>query len=120
MEMMLTGDSISGTEAAQKGFANRAFPLAELEERVLEVAERVAKIPSELQLLNKRATHQAMEVMGLRAAIRAGTALQALAFTTESSTTYRNEFAKGVRHALSLRDKQFGDYREGKKSSSAE
>ena len=28
MEMMLTGDSISGTEAATKGFANRAFPLA--------------------------------------------------------------------------------------------
>jgi enoyl-CoA hydratase len=116
MEMMLTGDSISGAEAAQKGFANRAFPLAELEERVLDIAERVAKIPPELQLLNKRSMHQAMEIMGVRAAIRAGTMVQALAFTTETSVTYRNEFAKGVRQALSLRDKQFGDYRESRKS----
>jgi enoyl-CoA hydratase len=119
MEMILTGDSISGVEAAQKGFANRSFPLAELEDRVLEVAERVAKIPSELQLLNKRSMHQAMEIMGIRSAIRAGTMVQALAFTTETSVNYRNEFAKGVRQALSLRDKQFGDYRESKKSGEA-
>ena len=119
MEMILTGDSISGIEAAQKGFANRAFPIAELEQRVLDIAERVAKIPSDLQLLNKRSMHQAMEIMGVRAAIRAGTMVQALAFTTETSVTYRNEFAKGVRQALSLRDKQFGDYRESKKSNEA-
>jgi enoyl-CoA hydratase len=115
MEMMLTGDSISGTEAAAKGFANRAFPAAELEARVLEIAERVAKIPTELQQINKRSMHRAMEIMGLRAAIRAGTEIQALAFTTEASLTYRQEFAKGVRHALSLRDKSFGDYREREK-----
>jgi enoyl-CoA hydratase len=115
MEMMLTGDSISGTEAAAKGFANRAFPAAELESRVLEIAERVAKIPTELQQINKRSMHRAMEIMGLRAAIRAGTEIQALAFTTEASLTYRKEFAKGVRHALSLRDKTFGDYREREK-----
>ena len=115
MEMMLTGDSISGSEAAAKGFANRAFPAAALEARVLEIAERVAKIPTELQQLNKRAMHRAMEIMGLRAAIRAGTEIQALAFTTEASLTYRKEFAHGVRHALSLRDKSFGDYREREK-----
>ena len=33
MEMFLTGDSITGAEAAAKGFANRAFPAAELEGR---------------------------------------------------------------------------------------
>lgn len=116
MEMMLTGDSISGSEAARMGFANRAFASAELEVRVLEIAERVAKIPSELQQINKRAMHRAMDIMGIRAAIRAGTELQALAFTTEASLAYRAEFAKGgVRHALSLRDKQFGDYRESPK-----
>lgn len=116
MEMMLTGDSISGVEAVQKGFANRAFPAAELETRVLEIAERVAKIPTELQQINKRSVHRAMEIMGVRAAIRAGTEMQALAFTTESTLTYLKEFKKGVRQALSLRDKQFGDYRErGKK-----
>ncbi|HYM29731.1 MAG TPA: enoyl-CoA hydratase-related protein [Candidatus Cybelea sp.] len=115
MEMMLTGDSISGAEAVRKGFANRAWPAVELEARVLDMAERVAKIPTELQQINKRAMHRAMDIMGLRAAIRAGTEIQALAFTTEASLEYRKEFAKGVRHALSLRDKTFGDYREREK-----
>src|SRR5262249_59061872 len=96
MEMMLTGDAISGVEAAQKGFANRAFPAAELEARVLEIAERVAKIPTDLQQINKRSMHRAMEIMGLRAAIRAGTELQALAFTTEASRGYLKELRKGV------------------------
>jgi enoyl-CoA hydratase/carnithine racemase len=115
MEMMLTGDSISGIEAAEQGFANRAYPATELEEAVLAIAERVAKIPTELQQINKRSVHRQMELMGIRAAIRTGTELQALAFTTEASLAYRRELKKGVKEALSLRDKTFGDYREGKK-----
>ena len=46
---------------------------------MLELAERIAKIPSDLQQLNKRSVHRAMDVMGARAAIRAGSELQALA-----------------------------------------
>jgi enoyl-CoA hydratase len=112
MEMMLTGDSISGTEAVAKGFANRAFAPEELDVQVLAMAECVAKVPSDVQQLNKRATHRVMEIMGVRAAIRAGTEMQALAFFTKSSLAYREEFSKGVRHALSVRDGKFGDYRE--------
>jgi enoyl-CoA hydratase len=115
MELMLTGDAISGAEAARIGLVNRAFPLAELEARVLATAERVAKIPTELQQINKRSVHRAMEIMGVRAAIRAGTEMQALAFTTEASRAYLKELRKGVRQALSLRDKAFGDYREREK-----
>jgi enoyl-CoA hydratase len=116
MEAMLTGDAISGIEAARTGFANRAFPAPELETRVLDIAERVAKIPSDLQQVNKRSVHRAMEIMGARAAIRAGTELQALGMTTAASRAYMKEFSQGVTHALSVRDKAFGDYRErGKK-----
>lgn len=42
--------------------------------------------------------------------------MQALAFFTPSSIAYREEFAKGVRHALSIRDGKFRDYRESGKS----
>jgi enoyl-CoA hydratase len=118
MESMLTGDAMSGREAAAKGFANRAFAAAELDGAVLAIAERVAKIPSELQQLNKRAVHRAMEIMGVRAAIRAGTEIQALAFTTEASRAYMQQFRRdgtGVGKALSQRDAEFGDYREREK-----
>src|SRR5215470_12186407 len=119
MEMFLTGDAISGTQAAAKGFANRAVPATQLEATVLSVAERIALVPTELSQINKRAVHRAMEVMGLRAAIRAGTELQALAFTTAASQAYRAQFRRdgaSVRELLSQRDKAFGDYRERDKS----
>jgi len=66
MELMLTGESISGIEAVQYGFANRAFPADKLEEEVLNWARRVAKIPRDLQALNKRVVHRAMENMSAR------------------------------------------------------
>jgi enoyl-CoA hydratase len=115
MEMFLTGDAITGTEAAARGFANRAVPAAELEPTVLGLAERIALVPTELSQINKRAVHRAMEIMGLRAAIRAGTELQALAFTTAASLQYRAQFKRdggSVRDLLSQRDAAFGDYRE--------
>jgi enoyl-CoA hydratase len=111
MELMLTADAISGAEAAQIGLVNRAFAADELETRVLAVAERVAKIPSELQQINKRSVHRAMEIMGLRAAIRAGTELQALAFHQPASLAYRAEIRKNLGRALKERDTPFGDYR---------
>ena len=71
----------------------------------------IAKIPSDLQQLNKRSVHRAMEIMGMRAALRAGTEIQAMGFHQRSSREYMKEFAKGVTHALTQRDKKFGDYR---------
>jgi enoyl-CoA hydratase len=112
MEMMLTGDSISGTEAAQLGWATRAYPAAELEARVVEMAERVAQMPGDLVQLNKRLLHRQMEMMGMRTALRVGTELCALGTHQKSM----HEFLKRVRGegltaALSQRDQPFGDYR---------
>src|SRR4029078_11809441 len=67
MEALLTGDSISGTEAAALGFDNRAYPADALDADVLAMAERVAQVPPDLLALNKRAAHRAMEAMGIRA-----------------------------------------------------
>ncbi|HEX7198498.1 MAG TPA: enoyl-CoA hydratase-related protein, partial [Dongiaceae bacterium] len=111
MEQMLTGDSMSGLEAVRVGFANRAFPADRLEAEVLAMAERVAKIPTDVQQMNKRSVHRAMEIMGLRAAIRAGTEIQALALTTESSRETFGKFRDGVTKGLDARDAQFKDYR---------
>lgn len=120
MEALLTGDSMSGTEAVAAGFANRAFPLVELDNAVLGMAERVAKIPPDLLALNKRAAHRAMEAMGIRAGIRATAEIQALGFHQRSSMEYMRSFAeKGVTAALSERDAQFADYREAGSSDRA-
>ena len=115
MEALLTGDSMSGDEAVAGGFANRAFEAGLLDDEVLAVAERVAKIPVELLAINKRAAHRAMEAAGIRQGMRATTELQAVAFHQRSSREYRKGFAeRSVSEQLSRRDRQFGDYREAR------
>ncbi len=100
MEMMLTGDSVSGTRAVEMGFANQAFPAEELDARVLEIAQRVARIPSDLQQLNKRSVHRAMEIMGARTAMRAGSELQALATHQESVQAFMENIAQSMKQAF--------------------
>jgi enoyl-CoA hydratase len=113
MEMMLTGDSMSGDEAVRLGFANRAFDAADLETEVMAMAERIAKVDPELAQLNKRLVHRQMEAMGLRAGLRAGTDLHALGWHTGASRAYMAKMREGVKEALTARDSEFGDYRTG-------
>jgi enoyl-CoA hydratase len=111
MELMLTGDHMSGIEAAESGFANRAFAAEQLEAEVLKVASRIAKVPTDVQQINKRAVHRQMDAMGVRAGIRAGTEMQQLAMFTKTAQDHFAEIRKGLTQALSQRDKEFGDYR---------
>lgn len=116
MEMMLTGDAISGSQAAEYGFANRAYPIDDLEDEVLKIAEKIAKVPPDIEQMNKRAVHRQMELMGMRSAIRQGTEIQALAFHTKSTRAHFKELAAGLTDALSKRDGKFGDYRTSDKT----
>ncbi len=113
MESMLTGDSMSGREAVHAGFANRSFAADSLDAEVLSMAERVAKVPPDLQALNKRVVHRAMEAMGMRDGMRATADINALGFHQRSSREYFAKFAQGVTKALDARDAGFGDYRTG-------
>ncbi len=112
MEMFLTGDSLTGREAVAHGWANASWPADELEDRVLEVAERIAAMPADVVALNKRAIHRQMEIMGLRTGIRAGTELCALGTHTETLAAFLGRVREaGLTTALSERDGRFGDYR---------
>lgn len=112
MEMMVTGDSISGDEAVRLGWANRAFPEDQLDAEVVAVAERIAQLPPDIVSLNKRTVHRAMDHMGLRHSIRAGTELCALGTKQPSFVEFIEGMrAKGLTKALQERDEPFGDYR---------
>ena len=115
MEALLTGDALTGAEAATLGYATRSFPAERLEEEVLAVAGRIAEVPLDLLALNKRVCHRAMEAAGIREGLRATAELNALGFHQRSSREYMRSFKeKGVRANLSERDRSFGDYRESK------
>ena len=102
MEMMLTGDSIDGREAARLGWANASFPAEELD----------GTVPADLVQLNKRVVHRQMEIMGLHTGIRAGSELCALGTHQKSLHEFMAKVAKqGLKATLQERDQPFGDYR---------
>ena len=86
-----------------------------LEKEVLNIADKVAKVPQDVQQINKRAVHRQMEMMGIRSALRAGTELQQLSMHTKSARNFFKMVAEeGLTKALSDRDNKYGDYRETK------
>ncbi len=91
MEIMLTGDDLTGEEAVAVGWANRAFPAETLADDVLAVARRIARSAPDLLAVNKRLVHRQAEVLGYRAAIRTGTEFQALATHLASVAVFRKD-----------------------------
>ena len=70
-ELMLTGDSIDVHEAHQLGMVSKVFPEAELGDRTLEFARRIAKLPTMTALLIKESVNQSVDNMGFYNALNA-------------------------------------------------
>ena len=119
-ELTYTGDSVTGAEAVELGWANRAFPVDDLAAETEAFAERIANIAPDMVQMSKRGINRAYEVMGIRTALAVGADIQAL-------STYRNsagEFGaiareKGLKAALDWRDGPFQDYGASKTRPSA-
>ncbi len=63
--MLLTGDKITGTEAADMGLVLKAVPAAELDAKVERLAERMATVPINQLMMQKMVINQAIEAMGV-------------------------------------------------------
>jgi enoyl-CoA hydratase len=70
-ELLLTGDSIDAHEAHALGMVSKVFPAADLEERTLEFARRIAKVPTMTALLVKESVNQTVDNMGFHNALNA-------------------------------------------------
>ena len=110
-ELLYTGDPVSGKEAVEIGWANRAFPVDQLAEATEAFAERIALIDSPLLQMTKRQLNRAYEVMGLRSALAVGGDIQALSAVRPGGGEFgRISREQGLRDALAWRDGPFGDY----------
>jgi enoyl-CoA hydratase len=63
-ELMLTGDSIDVDEAHRLGMVSKVFPLDDLEENTLQMARRIANVPTVTALLIKESVNQTLDNMG--------------------------------------------------------
>jgi Zn ribbon nucleic-acid-binding protein len=119
MELMLTGDNMNAEQCVACGWANGRFPDDVIDDEVVKIASKVARVPADIQQINKRSVHRAMEVMGIRTSLRYGTELQALVMHTQDSQAFMRKFratelpAASFEHfrftPLKLRDGRTGD-----------
>ncbi len=113
----LTGDSVSGKEAAEIGLINLSFPAEKLDKEVQRWAQRIANIPSSQLAAMKLIVNQVYDNMGLQTTQYLGPILDGLMRNTpEGKNFIKRAKEEGVSAAIAERDKPFGDYSQGSDS----
>ncbi|MCP5068510.1 MAG: crotonase/enoyl-CoA hydratase family protein [bacterium] len=110
----LTGEWISGEEAAKIELINFSYPLEELDQRVRELAEKLNSIPLTQLISMKLIVNQAYDNMGLQSTQTLGPILDGIMRNTPEGREFvRVTAAEGVRGAITRRDGPFADYSQG-------
>jgi enoyl-CoA hydratase len=110
--LTLTGDRISGADAAKIGLVLKAVPAGLLEREVEGLVDRFAMIDPELLAANKRIINVALELMGARTLQRLAVENDVRGHQTEASRAFiAGVMDKGVKEAVRERDAKFGDDR---------
>ena len=109
--LLLTGDSLTGTEAAEWGLAVEAAPVAELDERFEDLLARVARVPINQLVMHKLLVNQALYAQGLHATQVLGTFFDGIARHTPEGFAFQQRAAEaGFKEAVRERDEPFGDF----------
>jgi enoyl-CoA hydratase len=109
--LLLTGDSLTGAEAAEWGLATEAAPAAELDERFERLLERVARMPINQLVMMKLLINQTVQAQGLQQSQTLGTFFDGIARHTEEGHAFvRRATESGFREAVRERDEPFGDH----------
>jgi enoyl-CoA hydratase/carnithine racemase len=110
--LLLTGDTLTGAEAAKIGLVLKAVPAELLSAEVEGLADRLALIDPDLLSANKRIVNVGLELMGARTLQRLAAENDARAHLAESARQFRlTAREKGLKAALRERDEKFGDGR---------
>lgn len=110
--LFLTGDTVTGAEAAQIGLVLKSVPAGMLEQEVEGLVDRMVMIDTELLSANKRIVNIALELMGARTMQRFGAENDARAHLAPSVREFgRIAGEQGLKAALHWRDAKFGDGR---------
>jgi enoyl-CoA hydratase len=109
--LLLTGDSISGREAAEWGLATESAPAEKLDAAFEALCERIARLPVNQLVMHKLLVNQALWAQGLAATQALGTFFDGIArHTPEGHAWARRAAEAGFKQAVRERDEPFGDY----------
>ena len=108
--LLLTGDSLLGSDAAALGLALKSVPADRLAAEVDALADRLARIDTDLLAANKRIVNLGLELMGARTLQRMAAEMDARAHLAQSRDVFRRHAMEhGIKHAVKMRDEPFGD-----------
>ena len=109
--LLLTGDSLTGEQAAEWGLATEAVPPGELDARFEELLDRVARMPINQLVMMKLLINQTVLSAGLPTTQILGTVFDGIArHTAEGYAFQQRAAAAGFKQAVRERDEPFGDF----------
>ncbi len=109
--MLLTGDKITGTEAADMGLVLKAVPADELDAEVERLAERMATVPINQLMMQKMVINQAIEAMGLANTQRLATVFDGITRHSPEGINFKERSEQvGWKQAVDERDRGVYDW----------
>lgn len=106
--MLLTGDLIDGREAKAIGLVMDAVPAAELDQRVDELARRMAAVPKNQLMMQKLMINQAFENMGLSTTQMLATLFDGIARHSPEGMWFKQR-AESVGFKQAVRERDSGE-----------
>lgn len=109
--MLLTGDKITGREAADIGLILKAVPAEELDDAVNQLAKRMETVPKNQLMMQKMVINQVVEAMGLAQTQRLATIFDGITRHSPEGVNFlgrANEF--GWKQAVAERDQGTFDW----------
>ena len=109
--LQLTGNCVTGAEAARMGWVAKSFPADRLDDEVMRELRPLSRVAPDMLAANKAALNQVYEMMGMRTALQAGSQWHTLSSRVRPGA---REFGRvmreeGLRAAIAWRDGPFRD-----------
>ena len=107
--LLLTGDVLSGKDAAHIGLVLQSVPAAELEAECEALMDRISLIDPDILAANKRSLNLSLELMGARTMQRLAAEMDGRAHRAPAVREFGQQMREqGLKEALRIRDIGFG------------
>lgn len=114
--LLLTGDCVTGRQAAEWGLAAESWPAEELDVRTEELVGKIAMMPVNQLMMVKLALNSALLAQGVANSAMVSTVFDGVARHTREGYAFAERAATvGFRQAVRERDEPFGDHKRAPK-----
>lgn len=112
--LLLTGDCLTGKQAAEWGLAVESAPADELDTRAEELVARIARMPITQLMMVKLALNSSLLASGVANSTMISTVFDGISRHTREGYAFQQRAASvGFRQAVRERDEPFGDQKRG-------